>query len=98
MLSISAIAASLLFIVLTNWGLLSGTDVTYLARPDRFHPEYYTPTHPYDSMKEIWGMPLVFIAEIPIAIILYWFGLLNRYLCKKLSAIRHRKQEAFRHI
>lgn len=98
MLSISAIVASLLFIILTNWNLLSGTDITYFARPDRLHPDYYNPTHPYDSLKEIWGMPLVFIAEIPMAFILYWFGLLNRYLCKKLSAIRHRKQDAFQDI
>lgn len=98
MISISAIVASLLFIILTNWNLLSGTDVTYLARPDRLHPDYYNPTHPYDSLKEIWGSPLLFIAEIPIAIILYWMGLLNRHLCSKLSAIRHRKQEAFQDI
>lgn len=98
MLSISAIVASLLFIILTNWNLLPGTDVTYLARPNRLHPDYYNPTHPYDSLKEIWGSPLLFIVEIPIAIILYWFGLLNRYLCRKLSEIRHRKQEAFRDI
>lgn len=98
MLSISAIVASLLFIILTNWNLLSGTDVTYFARPDRLHPDYYNPTHPYDSLKEIWGSPLLFIVEIPIAVILYWFGLLNRYLCRKLSAIRHRKQDAFQDI
>lgn len=98
MLSISAIVASLLFIILTNWNLLSGTDITYFARPDRLHPDYYNPTHPYDSLKEIWGSPLLFIVEIPIAVILYWFGLLNRYLCRKLSAIRHRKQDAFQDI
>lgn len=98
MMSISAIVASLLFIILTNLNLLSGTDVTYLARPDRMHPNYYNPTHPYDSLTEIWGMPLVFIAEIPIAIILYWMGLLNLYLCRKFSAIRHRKQEVFQDI
>lgn len=95
MISVSAIAASLLFIVLTNQNMLSGTDVTYFARPDRLHPDFYNPTHPYDSLKEIWSMPLVFIAEIPIAIILYWIGLLNRYLCRKLSEIRHRKQKTF---
>lgn len=94
MFSISTIAASLLFIILTNWNLLSSTDVTYLARPGLLHPE----THPYDSMKEIWGMPLFFIAEIPMAIILYWFGLLNRYLCRRLSELRHRKKETFHDI
>lgn len=74
MISISAIAASLLFIILTNCNMLSGTDITYLARPNRFHPEFYIQTHPYDSMEEIWSIPIVFIAEIPIAIILYWLA------------------------
>lgn len=92
MISISAIVASLLFIILTNLNLLSGTDVTYLERPDRLHSHYYNPTHPYDSLKEIWVSPLLFIAEIPIATFLYWMGLLNRYLCRKFSAIRHQKQ------
>lgn len=95
MLSISAIIASLLFIVLTNLNLLSGTDITYLARPNRLHPDFYHPSHPYDSLKEIWSIPLFFIVEIPIAVILYWLGLLNQYLCRKLSEIRHRKQETF---
>lgn len=88
MISISAIVSSVLFIVLTNWNLLPGTDVTYFARPDRTHPAYHFPAHPYDSMKEIWNTPLLFIAEIPIAIALYWLGLLNRYLYRKLSAAR----------
>lgn len=98
MISISAILASFLFIVLTNRNMLSGTDVTYLARPDRLYPEFYHPTHPYDSMKEIWSITILFIVEIPISILLYWFGLLNRFLCRKLSAIRRRKQETFNDI
>ena len=84
MISLSAIVSSVLFIVLTNWNLLPGTDVTYFARPDQAHPEYHLPTHPYDSLKEIWDTPLLFIAEIPIAIALYWLGLFSRYLYRKL--------------
>lgn len=98
MISISAIFASLLFIILTNWNLLPGTDITYLARPDRWHPDLFFPIHPYDSLKEIWSTSFVFIAEIPIAIILYWLGLMNLCLCRKLSKIRHRKQEVFQDI
>lgn len=91
MLSVSAIAASLLFIVLTNHHMLSGTDITHVA--GRVPPYEYL-THPYGSMKEIWSMPLFFIAEIPVAIILYCFGLLNRYLSRKYTDLRQRRQTA----
>lgn len=92
MIVISAIISSVIFIILTNFGVLKGTDITYLARPDRIHHDFYSPTHPYDSMKEIWEMPLFFMAEIIIAIFLYYLGMLNRYLCVKLSAIRKKKR------
>lgn len=90
MLSVSAIAASLLFIVLTNHHMLSGTDIIHVA--GRVPPYEYL-THPYGSMKEIWRMPLFFIAEIPIAIIIYCFGLLNRHLSRTISKFRQRKQK-----
>lgn len=93
LISISSIMASVLFITLTECNLLIGTGITYLARPDRSHPGFYSPTHPYDSMKEIWSMPLLFTAEIVIALILYSFGIWNRVISGKLSALRHRKQE-----
>lgn len=96
MISISAVSASLIFIILTNCGLLSAADVTYLARPIRSHLEYHNLTHPYDSMKEIWQMPLILIAEIPLALILYWFGLLNKCLYRNLSQLRLRKQKIYR--
>lgn len=92
--AVTAVAASLLFIILANNGILPGTDITYLARPSRLHPASYIATHPYDSMKEIWGLPLIFIAEIPIAIILCWLGVFSRYIRGKIHYIRHRKQQA----
>lgn len=92
LISISSITASLLFIVLTDCNLLTGTDITYLARHDRFHRGFYYPTHPYDSMKEIWSMPVFFICEIVVALILYSFGILSRIIYRKLSALRHRKR------
>lgn len=98
MISISAIVASVLFIVLTECDLLPGTDITYFARPDRSHRDFYSPSHPYDSMKEIWAMPLFFISEIVIALILYYLGIFNRYLCRKLSEVRHRKRETFKDV
>lgn len=95
-ISISSIAASLLFIILTNYDLLPGTDITYFARPNRSHHTFYSPTHPYDSMIEIWSMPMFFICETFFAIILHWVGLrisaVNERLCKKLSDKRHRKR------
>lgn len=93
MVVISSVSASLLFIILTNCDLLPGTDMTYLARPDRTHRDFYSPTHPYDSMCEIWTMPLFFIGEIVLALAFYTIGMINRQLCRELSDIRHRKQK-----
>lgn len=88
MISVSAVVATLLFIILTNCNVLPDPDIPYhLAR--FFHVQ----THPYDSIEEIWIMPLAFITEIPIAIILYLFGLLTRYVCRKFFDSRHRKQD-----
>ena len=96
--SISSIMASVLFIILTECNLLPGTDITYFARPDSSHPEFYSPNHPYDSMKEIWDMPFIFISEIALALILYSFGIWNRIISGKLSALRHRKQKGMNDI
>ena len=92
LISISSISASFLFIILTDCNLLTGTDITYLARPDRLHRGFYSPTHPYDSMKEIWFLPLFFIGEIVISLIFYSLGILNRFIYRKLSASRHRRR------
>lgn len=91
--SISSISASLLFIILTDCNLLTGTDITYLARPNRFHHDFYYPTHPYDSIKEIWSMPLLFIAEIVIALLIFFVGILHRYFSRVISEFRQRRQE-----
>lgn len=85
--------SSFLFIVLTNAGILPNTDTTYLERPGRLHHTYYFPSHPYDSMIEIWSPCLFFIAEIILPIGLYFVGKLNNHLRIKLSAIRHRKMQ-----
>lgn len=84
MVVISAIIASVLFIILTNLGVLEGTDITYLAYPDMYRREFYTPTHPYDSMEDIWEMPLLFLAEIIIALFLFYLGMIMRRVLKKL--------------
>jgi hypothetical protein len=84
MVSLSSFLASLIFVILTNFNLLVGTEITYFARPDTIHHTFYLCSHPYDSMIEIWSMPLLFIGEIVVALIFYWFGMLNRYISTKL--------------
>ena len=87
---ITCCISSCLFILLTNTGILPNTEITYLARPNGVHSDFYSPTHPYDSLKEIWEPSLLFIAEIVIALGLFGFGKINDYLRNKLSAIGHR--------
>lgn len=89
MIALSAIMASIAFIVLSNCHLLPGVNITYFARPDRFHPDFYFPTHPYDSLKEIWLPSLLVVTEIILALIIYWLGMLKRYICKELSKARN---------
>lgn len=96
MLAISSILASLLFIILTNCDLLPETDLTYFTR--RYGGTYTDFTHPYDSIIEIWEIVPLFIVGIPFALLFYWLGFLNRYLCRKLSEIRRRKRETFHDI
>ena len=62
------------------------------ASPDRLHQGFYSPTHPYDSMKEIWSMPISFICEIIIALIIYFIGVLNTFVYRKLSTLRHKRR------
>lgn len=95
MFVIACCISTLLFIALTNVGVLPNTDITYLARPDRFHPNFYCPTHPFDSVKEIWSPLLFFVVGIVIALGVFGLGRMKDYLCHKVSAIRHRKRETF---
>ena len=95
MITMSAIAASLLFIILTNYDMLPGTDGLYYDGYSVGPRQSHYRLHPYDSIMEIWSTTLFFIMWIPIAIVLYWLGKLNQYLCRKLSAIRHRKRQTF---
>lgn len=91
MIAISAIIASALFIILTNCGILKGTDITYWDRPNRIHRDYPL-THPYDSMMDIWGMPILFMAEILISIVLFYFGEFSRFILNKLSNYRKKRE------
>ena len=81
MIPISAIVGSLFFIILTDCGLLPQCTTHYLTivRESDSGSYFYYPSHPYDSMKEIWLYPFVFATEIIVALILYGLGMLRRY-------------------
>lgn len=87
MLTISAIIASILFIILTQCGILPVNDITYLAHYYRSNKGLYMPSHPYDSILEIWTMPLFFMAQIIVAIAIYYLGKLCQYLYEKFIKI-----------
>ncbi len=72
--------------------MLSGTDITFLTRPERSHHGSAELTHPYDSIMKIWEMPLFFIAEIIVVLIIYSIKLSIKNLRRKLFEIRNRKQ------
>lgn len=91
LISISAIMASSVFIVLTNCHILPDTETSLWAPWFVSRSNSYTLTHPCDSMKEIWKMPLILIVEIIISITVYLLGILNRYIRKKISLIRSLK-------
>jgi len=84
MISLSSFLASLLFVILTDLNLLAGMETTCLVQHFRTTS---LASHPYDSMKEIWEMPLLFTGEIIVALIFYWLGVLNRCLFAKLYKI-----------
>ena len=64
MISIAAIIASLLFIMLTICHILPIAEVSY------YNIRRGVLTHPYDSMKEIWQGSIIFCGEIVIALML----------------------------
>lgn len=86
-ISISAIFVSVLFIILTNYGILRGTDAIYFTLADNNHR-----THPYDSMKEIWSMPFFFMVEVVVTIILFGLGKIYRYLRGALSVVKQKNE------
>ena len=89
--SLSSIMASLLFIVIINNNIIQITEFPHFYEMDQANGKPYLPTHPYDSMREIWNMPLYFIVEIFIAIAFYYLGVMKRYLSRKISGLQHRK-------
>lgn len=93
MVFISLIIASLLFVILTNHHLLSGTNITYVTRQHVIDRSFIPLTHPYDSLKKIWFMPLFFIYETIIPLLLLGAGKLNLWGRTKLYQFRHKIQE-----
>ncbi len=78
MVSLSAIIASLVFIILTNYHLLPGIENPYFNTTQRG-----VLTHPYDSLKEIWEMVPVFMVEMAFSLVLYGIGRLYKILIRK---------------
>lgn len=80
---LSAIMASLSFIILTKCGVLNGTDSLYFKRDSCM--SFHILTHPYDSLKHIWAMAPFYFAETVIAVALYYLGNLIRYIWKRIA-------------
>lgn len=95
MIAISSIAASLVFVVLTNYDMLPGTDNLYFHRGYRGPEELHYSAHPYDSMIEVWTMPIFVMAEIPFILMLHWIGGGIRYLRNKSSEFRNSKRATY---
>lgn len=81
-IAISAILASVCFIIFTKFGWLSHTNETYSNLSTNFN----VLTHPFDSIKSIWGCTLYLMCEIVLSLILLWIGkgLLKIHLINRL--------------
>lgn len=86
-ISATFIMASLIFAVLANAGVLKWCDMVYLTKPSlgSFSPIM---THPWDSLKIIWGLPALFMAETIVTGIV--FQIIHAI------AVMHRKESAFK--
>lgn len=80
-ISASAVGASLLFIILTLCHFLPYTDIPFYCIHNN---EFQFNTHPFHSMKTIWGEPLILCATIPIGLLFYCLGYLKQLFNHKL--------------
>lgn len=69
-IAISAMLASVCFIIFTKLGWLSHTNGTY----SNLSTNFKVLTHPFDSIKSIWGATLIFMCEIVLSLIFLWIG------------------------
>lgn len=69
-IAISAMLASVCFIIFTKFGWLSHSNGTYFNLSTNFK----ILTHPFDSIKSIWGGTLIFMCETVLSLILLWIG------------------------
>ncbi len=91
MIALSSIFASLLFIILTKCNILPGTDITYWNHRSIFVPNFHSPSHPYDSIVEIWSTSLFLLGDIAVALLLYGLGILKRYMYSNFGIYGLRK-------
>lgn len=69
-IAISAMLASVCFIIFTKFGWLSNTNGTY----SDYSTNFKILTHPFDSIKSIWGGTLIFMCETVLSLILLWIN------------------------
>lgn len=84
-LLISAILASIAFIILTNAQLLPYIDDSYMFRTGNRVHYFGSQTHPYDSLMHIWEQTVYGLAATVVSIPLYGLGRLLRYLIQQLT-------------
>ena len=75
----SAICASVLFIILTNCGWLISEKDWYILGYHKFYE------HPYDSIINIWNGTILFFLGILLSLIFYWIGNGIRWLKGKIK-------------
>ncbi|MDE5858696.1 MAG: hypothetical protein K2H32_10140 [Muribaculaceae bacterium] len=87
MISLSAIIASLLFIILTNYHLLPGTEksITEVVSNGDYGGRLQINSHPYDSIKEIWGWVPIFLIETALSLVLFEIGRLFKTVIRKIK-------------
>lgn len=69
-IAISAMLASVCFIIFTKFGWLSHSNGTC----SNLSTNFKILTHPFDSIKSIWGGTLIFMCETVLSLILLWIG------------------------
>ena len=81
-LAISAILASVLFIVLIELKLLPFSEDSIFARS---RSGIYITSHPWDSLKDIWAMTGLLIVEVIFSLILVLIGKSIRYIYRRFG-------------
>ena len=85
-IAISAVLASLAFVALIEFKVLPFSEDTTFVRGDE---GLYLPTHPWDSLKEIWSMFVYMVIDVVFSILLVLIGRGLRYIYPRLGFVRN---------